>query len=360
MKINKAKILVATLATIASVATVGSISGTVAWFQYNTRVTTSIVGTTADVTKNLVIRIHDDSLDDYKAAGSKATWETALTKEAIQAYLTAKEGLAAASATYDNSLGSGANFSPVSYGAAEKNAALPKTGDFVKGPKANPQAGQFTYDKWATADNGDYIVLPLEVKLIAGQADMTGADPKEAYLAEKIWVTDITLQAHAGAKADMSSALRVHFDSTNKQLYAKNVEETATGAQLDMSGDGKLDKASDFGYRFGDPDTTEQPSYYGIKDTKQTSYSLAETKDTAKNPLAIDDNGALTHSEGGAIELGTTDASTGILAVKATIWFEGWALLNPVGTGADNAVWNTKYTGQQFDVGFTFAADLKR
>lgn len=154
MKINKAKMMVATLAIVAGAATVGSISGTVAWFQYNTRVTAAYVGTTASVSRNLQIRIHDDHIESYD--DDHSTWKTNLEVNDISAYLTAKKNLTDA----DEKKGNGSSFSPVTYGKAAKDAALPSTGDFANGPKSNPMAGQFAYENWADATAGDYITLP--------------------------------------------------------------------------------------------------------------------------------------------------------------------------------------------------------
>ena len=351
MKINKAKMMVSTLAIIAGAATVGSISGTVAWFQYNTRVTAAYVGTTASVSRNLQIRLHDENIDAYKDAAS--AWKTNLEVSDISSYLTAKAALEDAA----KKKGCGSSIAPVTFGKTAKNAALPTAAPFDNGPKGNPMAGQFAYTDWADADAGNYVILPIEVKLLNGAGEAMNKD---------VYLTDLTLQKHSTVDADddVSTALRVHFASTTNQLWSKAGTDVATSAKLDLDGDGAVDKDRgtdryDFdGATYADGvygDATVEPSTSARSvdsSAKITSYSAAG-KNTADSPMANDSTAALTTTN--AIALGKTAASTGILAIKTTIWFEGWALLTDYSGTGTSAVWAEKFAGKQFDVGMTFA-----
>ena len=69
MKINKAKLLVGTLAIASVAATVGSISGTFAWFQYSTRVTAAYSGAAAHVSENLQIRVYKPEVEESGTQG---------------------------------------------------------------------------------------------------------------------------------------------------------------------------------------------------------------------------------------------------------------------------------------------------
>lgn len=351
MKINKAKMMVATLAIVAGAATVGSISGTVAWFQYNTRVTAAYVGTTASVSRNLQIRIHDENIDAYKDAAS--AWKTNLEVNDISDYLTAKGALEDAA----KKKGNGSTFSPATFGKAAKDAALPSTGDFANGPKSNPMAGQFAYSQWADSAAGDYITIPFEVKLLNGKGEA---------MSKPVYLTDLTLQKHSGVDDanDMSTALRVHFSSTTRnQLWAKSDAEVGTSDNLDLDGDGIMDKVRDR-YIFSSVDQDSlTDGVYGdilsgegrVKDpnAKVASYIATGTANTAACPKADDTTAALVTTN--AIELGTTNAS-GILAINTTIWMEGWALLTDYADGsAESAVWQSGYAGVKFDVGMSFA-----
>ena len=55
MKMNSKKIIVSTLALVMGAALAGSISGTVAWYQYSTRVTVGMSGTSAGTSRSLQI-----------------------------------------------------------------------------------------------------------------------------------------------------------------------------------------------------------------------------------------------------------------------------------------------------------------
>ena len=57
MKFNK-KLVVATLSTALGLGIVGSITGTVAWYQYSTRATTSIIGSSGGKTGVLQIKMY--------------------------------------------------------------------------------------------------------------------------------------------------------------------------------------------------------------------------------------------------------------------------------------------------------------
>ena len=63
MKMSKVKITVGALAVAAVASLVGSVSGTLAWYQYSTRVSAAMIGTAAKCSENLKIRIYDKALD---------------------------------------------------------------------------------------------------------------------------------------------------------------------------------------------------------------------------------------------------------------------------------------------------------
>jgi|GEM_PF-1184727 len=354
MKINKAKMMVSTLAIIAGAATVGSISGTVAWFQYNTRVTAAYVGTTASVSRNLQIRINDEHVGADETTYHNGNWESDLTVGYIRDYLTAKAALASDNATKEYAKGNGNSLVPVTYGRAKKNEALPKTGAFEEGPRTNPMAGRFEYTDWGKAEAGNYVTLPLEFKLANGAgANLSG---------KNIYLTDLTFQKH-GDDADVSTAIRVHFASTSNQLWSKTGVDVKTSDNLDLNGDGKNDKVPASGDKYNFNETELVDGVYGDRtstgakdDTAVVeSYNATGTVNTAVRPMANDETDALAYDN--AIALGAT-GTDGTLKVNVTIWFEGWALLtdykNPDGS-VDSAVWAAKFAGQKFDVGMSFA-----
>ena len=371
MKMSKVKITVGALAVAAVASLVGSVSGTLAWYQYSTRVSAAMIGTAAKCSENLKIRIYDEALDtDSETEGIQpydTGWISDVRVADSRAYLTANSKM-------------GSTFSPVTPGAVAKDAALPAK------MHSNPIYQHFAYNRWKDARVTDYVVLPLQVKLIDVDGTDTGvyAD-KEVYLSDLTMVDD---NAETG-KADLTSALRVHFASTSNQLWSLNGDTTTTGDYLDLNGDGRYDRS--FGYEdFQDTVVTK----YG-EDGELTSYKASGTKDTAETPLANDDEADLVVEN--AIPLGKTNEE-GILSIKVTIWLEGWAELNAeaavIGTltqeqldnltgmvngdtylnSDDNKVyrydgidWNevttdsiwdaTQYIGSKFNIGMSFVVD---
>jgi hypothetical protein len=295
-------------------------------------------------------------LDDYKDAAS--AWKVNLDVPYISTYLAAK-------ATYTNAnaatqaatrVGNGSSFAPVTYGKIAKNAALSTGSAYTAGgPKSNPMAGQFEYSKWANAAGGDYITIPFEVRLLNSAGEGVAAD---------VYLTDLTLQKDESAANDLSSALRVHFASTTNQLWSKTGTDVVTSANLDLDGDGENDKVRTDRYNsftngaltdgiYGDYKTVSEA--HAVDPEAVAASYAANAKNAATSPMANDSTDQLNKTN--AIALGTTAADGGKLAITVTMWLEGWALLGDVSGTGTSAVWNTKYGGQKFNVGMTFAVD---
>lgn len=301
MKINKAKMMVSTLAIIAGAATVGSISGTVAWFQYNTRVTAAYVGTTASTTGALQIKVGNNA---YKAD---------LTSTDISTYLT--------------SVSNNTTVKPITFGAQASGDALPATA------YGNPVYQYFDYSSWQLAAATDYISLPLTVKY-------TSVEETPAALSDQdVWIKDLRIQAHTGSE-DISSAIRVHMaTASQKFLFSKEAAEVDAGAKLDLNNDSQEDIQVTSGAHY-DFDGAGTPGTYG-SNGKITSVAPSSVYPT-------DNKGALS----GGTPLGKTN-SDGELAITVTIWLEGWAKLD------DKVLWDVKYQGVQFDVGMQFATSTR-
>ena len=67
MKISKNKIIVSTLALAMGAALAGSVSGTVAWFQYSTRAQAAFIGTSAHCSEMLEIKSLGPTATAYKS-----------------------------------------------------------------------------------------------------------------------------------------------------------------------------------------------------------------------------------------------------------------------------------------------------
>ena len=178
--INKKKFVVTALTTTMAAALVGSISGSIAWYQYSTRATMGFQGTSAHCTENLEIRLR-------YAAG---TFKPDLSVKDIADYLTWTER------TNANGL------TPVT----------PAAGQLALGEVATSFKGNAEYQKsiaqWKDADGEAYIVLPLELRV----KDINGKG--NSYISKNIYLSDLDLAAaHGNTGADLSEALRVSLSS---------------------------------------------------------------------------------------------------------------------------------------------------
>ena len=137
MKNSLAKIVVPTLAICLGAALVGSISGTVAWYQYSTRASTAYLGTSAGTSENLRVRIKGTKTDQDEK------WTSQLTKKDIEDYL-----------------GADKKVQPITSGDMGKSDAL--SGKFYKNPVRSFEDQVFDYNQWLEADASMYVEIPLE------------------------------------------------------------------------------------------------------------------------------------------------------------------------------------------------------
>ena len=303
LKFNKVKLIVGTLSVVSVASVVGSIAGTVAWYQYNTRVTATYLGTSSKCTENLQIRIHDDSVAGY----ADAPWVTDLRIADTQAYLANK--IVAGKAM-------GSQISPVTVlNGAE---GVKKDGEY-DAVKSNPIRQHFAYTSWVDATSAMYVVLPLQVKLI----DVDGSASGGVFEGREVFLSDLTLVEKAVAgKKDISDALRAHIDSYTSpadhvySTWSKQGKEIDTNGYLDLDGDNILDRT--VGYEWEETVVTK----YGAG--TQTSYATTEARNSAKNPMADDTDAYL--AKDNALVLGETNED-GILNINVTIWLEGWQKL---------------------------------
>ena len=395
MKNSLAKIVVPTLAICLGAALVGSISGTVAWYQYSTRASTAYLGTSAGTSENLRVRIKGTNTDQDDK------WTSQLTKEAIQAYL-----------------GADKKVQPITSGNMVKDAAL--SGTFWKNPVRSFEDQVFDYNQWLEADTSMYVEIPLEF-CYTEKDGVKDADLKdERLLAKDVYLSDLLIQEdyqndedQDNLKKDLSTAIRVHLSAsyeeegeggqmeakTSNKLISKNGGTILTAGHLDLDGDGEMDKVnvgSDAGakYGFGKDTAAEVVTYgSGVQTSFSNKYDVADgayraldaQQDTAEKvyPAVVEseDNhitlkdASLTYAEEGVQDpvskkIGRTYASAEAgqeqkyLEVKVTIWLEGWQLLEePVVANQEptySALWDaTDYIGSMFDVGMQFAVQAK-
>ena len=319
MKMNKIIIPAAMLAV--GVALVGSISSTLAWYQYSTKAQAAFIGTSIGQSENLEIKT---------GSGQNIRWKSNLTTDDVNA-------LAGLNVTHPNLL-------PVTPGiTVAKDGAIPAKTAF----KAGIETGVAGYRGEAAPENVIQFDLQIRYKKTADQAE---------YLDKDLKLVDLTIMNNAetnvAASNDLYKALRVHFavvDGDN-YLFANDNDKSST-AELSTTTYGKLDTDND-----GQWDKTlkyewESPTdvIYGADGTSETSYNVAAL-DLANNPLNL---GQLAANENGT-------------TVRVTIWIEGWQKLKGISQdnieyGSDSrtaALWDPEvYVGKKFNVGMRFQAD---
>ena len=371
MKIKKRSIIIPAFALLIGATLAGSISGTVAWYQYSTRVNAAYVGVAGGTSGNLQLRIRDGSYD-----ANTGDWGTRLTKDQINTYL------AGTAEKY------GENIVPITSGNMAKDDALPA--NFY----ANPIYGQAgAYSKWVAANTKNFVKIPLQLRYVERDGVKEGGiDDKN--LEKAVYLTDLLIQGdHANTddaenlKADVSNAVRFHIDAYTddnvsipanhiNRLISKNGGTTITSGKLDLDGDGVLDFTYDSDkYGFGGDDKTDL--VYG--EGSQVAFS---SKTAVSSGLYYDFNGdagtdatiypmvaapveegsldilesSKEYDTGKSKSIGSTVADNEkFLNVDITIWVEGWQTF--LKGAKQNPIWNFDYIGSAFDVGFEFAVD---
>ena len=333
MKLNK-KLIIPAFTLLVGSALAGSVSGTVAWYQYSTKSNVAYIGTSIGTARNLKVRIKkaDQAAD--------ADWGSEVTYSDVQTYLQGKK------------------LTPITSGAMGKDAALPAK--FY----SNPICGNGPLSLWEEAPVAAYVQIPLQFKFIERDGSLDASSKEvESFVAKDLYLSDLLIQNDysnaAVAKRDLSSAVRVHFDAYLddaqeaghvRHLASKDGADTLTVGALDLDGDGKNDKS----YA-----ANEKEAMYGFgtsADSKGTviQYGTKEGENPDYNQKSYSATGILDS------KLGTTSAVAGkYLNVMVTIWLEGWQKL-PIASDSDqnvSSMWDlVKTVDSKFDIGMQFEA----
>lgn len=324
------KIIIPAAALAMGVALVGSVSSTLAWYQYSTKAQAAYIGTSVGQSENLEIK---------KADGS---WASNLSSTDVDALINLQANV-------------GTNMSPITPAINTNlaaNAALPA--NFFNSVETGV-AGYDTYgNRYATKANYVEFTLNVRYKTTNYKIDPS-VSTQDGYPTKLLKLVDLTIVDDAGAanaEKDLYKAVRVHFSTeSNKSLFASDKQsseqniETNTFGKLDTDNANGLDKGWVYEW---DQDSAAE-IVYGANNTVQASY----------NANAID------HTNGHLI--GTIPASEeNGLAIKVTIWLEGWQKLSGVPAGnaeaaSTSAMWDPAvYARKHFKVGMRFqAADVQ-
>ena len=363
----KKKIIVSALALTIGTGLAGSITSTIAWYQYSTRTNAALVGAAGGTSGNLQMRIRKDGL------AADAGWVTRYTYAEMQTYL--------ASTTQKY----GQDIVPVTPGALAKDGAL--AGNFY----ANPLPGKGPYNKWNAANTKNYIVIPLQLRFVERDGYKEGGTKDDKNVAKDVYLSELRLEQRTGDSAnhrDLSNALRFHLSSyasnvpatkTNR-LISKNGGTTVTNGKLDLDGDGANDKAY-AGDKYGFDGSTLSEITYGegvqesftAKTENQTNqkyydadnaeavdanvYSLV-AKAEGEDSLNLVDN-SLEYDTGKSKSIGSTlEDEANFLNVDLTIWVEGWQKFDDEEDPTKfSSLWDGQFIDSEFQIGFEFAVD---
>ena len=310
---NTKKIVVSVLALAMGAGLAGSISGSVAWYQYSTKTSAAFTGTTAGTSRNLQIAL---KTSEEQLVSSDFTWKQHLD------------------------LGS-AKFRPASvYGTAGNL-------NFVDHPVYKtpilPAASGEGYKKEFT------FVFKCDDTTTSGTAQVA----KQVYLTHLNIVDVLTGTETAESHKDITPAVRVEINGVNDFIIASSTGTTTTNGSLDLNGNNQPDKD---GY-----DTNDST---GGLITYRNAASLTSPEDDgrgksyeAKNSTfaVVDDTDAYSFGNKENRLLATTKTGTGVSEeVKITVWIEGWAQLG------DKTVWDSGWLDQTFNLEFQFACEADR
>ena len=319
MKVNK-KIVVPFLSAVIGLSVSGGIGGAFAWYQYNSQVTASFVGTSVADTSVLQI--------GHKV-GETITWE----RDYIQP---------------------GAKLVPVTFGALGEGGVL---GSQAYGyPEAGKQSSD-NYDQWtrvakAAGDVPGYV--QFDVYLRALKADKSPV-ALPVYLSD-IVIADFDDNSENGTQS-AAEAIRIHLnvEGNPNRLISKtgidNDHKLPLFGSLDLDGDGQPDTKGGYSWTENRTDVIT----YGKDGDYQTT-----TQYNAMYPEANEDGTFKVNDANNAVKICTTKNTTlgteaDYVKITVTVWLEGWAKLQN-GETTTSTVWDPTYTekGLKVRVGMTF------
>ena len=346
------KLVISSLTLLSAITLAGSVSGTVAWYQYSVRAQVAYTGTSAHCSKLLQISVDDGT-----------TWGSDIKNSQLP----------------------GATFAPITTAAQDKDAPLwtktkresiydehgNKIGeqDVSSLFYAQPDRGQGLYDKWSLASNSSYAQFEILVKV----KDVDGQDP-ETNLENDVYLVDLTIEdANTANNLDLANAVRVHISTeyvdngateTKNFLFAKEAEELAVGGFLDVDEDGEYDVV---GYEWERHTCiygagTLVPATYDDEGNELTPESVKDVP--YQYSYKADDQTIIAQEVDnnlvGGTPIGKTSTGSDYLKVTVTIWLEGWSsLLHGVNGLQDTSIWDEdSYIAQKFNVGMTFGVQL--
>lgn len=338
MKINTKHLVIPALMAAVGAGLVGSITGTVAWYQYSTRATASIVGSSVECSEGLQMKV------------GNSAWGNEFKTATIQAQA--------------NENANGTKFQPVT-SATKQETAFESTsdGELTLGNfRGHPTYQDFDYaSEWQKAPKDAFLQFDLYFRVLAVDGSEAG---QEKYLAKKVYFETFDIQAKSKKDNTTSldaakAAMRFHFanvtanEAPKYTLLSQSASTTYLGSKLDLNNDNKFDEEKVFEYEKAEP--TAQ--VYGNASLKQTTVAYSDfvgSKDA--NNRFVGGSKALGTTKGGTHLVGDTVTAGNELHFVVTIWLEGWDG-NSLATGysaAASSLWDAADYLGSMNIGMRF------
>ena len=241
----KKRIVVSAMAMLIGAGVAGSVTSTIAWYQYSVRTQAAYMGVNLGESANLLMRIRKDGQADNEG------WSEKFTYQQINSYL--------ATTQY------GSKMMPITSGEMDKDDALPAK--FY----GNPLAGHPEVGAWKKVETKNYVVLPLQLSYKELNNSV------QSFKAKEIYLTDLHISKHAAdtTHSDISDAIRVHFSASqegssevNNFLASKKGGTTVTHGYLDLDAEPGKDYEFVDGYGY-----EEDKTYIDYGSGEQVSFS---------------------------------------------------------------------------------------
>ena len=291
MKISK-KVLIPVFASAMGLAVIGGVSGSVAWYQYNSKVTTNFVG--VSVEDKGVLQISEDG----------SAWTRSIDKTGNPDKMELK---------------------PVTFGA---------TADGMEGkdawmyPEAGAGIGYYGADSehpnnphWESATAGtDFVQFDLYFNAYENDSSETGG---KKYVQKSVHISDSfirCLNSTSGAVdtdhiADQAMRIQIDVDGGSSFIIAKAAANTNLYGGLDLDGTGNNDSYHNNPFiTLPTGAVVGEEIVYGVDGETQAATAIS------------------TYAVGGT-ELFKTSGTATPVKVTVTMWLEGWAMLN------SSAIW---------------------
>lgn len=299
MKINNKKVIVSTLALAMGAALAGSISGSVAWYQYSTRASAQIAGTSAGTEGRLQVKKSTDAVTafDNHVEFTGATFKPLSAKRATDGTLTFYEH-------------------PV-YQYAQLATATTGYADFKLNFRFQTNSTN-TADAWTDVTNKNIYLSYFEIKPVSGDVDVTSA-VRVAFLDSAGKAKFVLGAATAAGTTDTAQNLDMNKNTRDDTTYWDCQDEADK-----LSGDPAPASLVEY--------TTGEASYA----TDAHSSALANVSD----PYAIDS------ATGNSGKILSTTAADNELTVR--VWIEGFANIG------STAIWDRDTIAQSFNINMQF------